>query len=111
MAPETPRQRPDAVISKINQLSFGSSLGFGEAKIQRISKYELCHDLLRLALFSKESIDVNYLDGCMLFQIHGKAPMIWIPGTCLLITKLIIFRVWNQVLFDAIAARTSLHHD
>ncbi|KAG1033380.1 hypothetical protein G6F43_013581 [Rhizopus delemar] len=71
MAPETPRQRPDAVISKINQLSFGSSLGFGEAKIQRTSKYELCHDLLRLALFSKKSIDVNYLGGCMLFQIHG----------------------------------------
>ncbi|KAI8385058.1 uncharacterized protein BYT42DRAFT_477297, partial [Radiomyces spectabilis] len=31
--PETRRQRPDAVISKINQLSFGSSFCFGEAKV------------------------------------------------------------------------------
>ncbi|KAG0166784.1 hypothetical protein DFQ30_006787, partial [Apophysomyces sp. BC1015] len=38
MAPETARQRPDAVISKINQLSFGSLHGFGESKIQCTSK-------------------------------------------------------------------------
>ncbi|ORX48774.1 hypothetical protein DM01DRAFT_262919, partial [Hesseltinella vesiculosa] len=71
IAPKTPRQRPDAVISKVNQLSFGQSLGFGEARVQHASNYELCHDLLRLALYSKDSIDMNYLDGCMLFQVHG----------------------------------------
>ncbi|KAG1136893.1 hypothetical protein G6F37_012060 [Rhizopus arrhizus] len=56
---ETPRQRPDAVISKMRQLSFGPSLCFGEAKVQSTSNYDLCHDLLRLALFSKESIDID----------------------------------------------------
>lgn len=66
---ETPQQRPDAVISKMRQLSFGSSLGFGEAKVQSTSNYNLCHDLLRLALFSIESIDMNKLAGCLSFQI------------------------------------------
>ncbi|KAF1799050.1 hypothetical protein FB192DRAFT_1248942, partial [Mucor lusitanicus] len=69
---ETPRQRPDAVISKMKQLSFGPSLGFGEAKVKSTANYgDLCHDLLRLALFSKESIDMNKLAGCLSFQIHG----------------------------------------
>ncbi|KAG1144897.1 hypothetical protein G6F37_012230 [Rhizopus arrhizus] len=70
---ETPRQRPDAVISKMRQLSFGPSLGFGEAKVQSTPNYDLCHDLLRLALFGKESIDMNKLAGCLSFQIHGNA--------------------------------------
>ncbi|KAF1798469.1 hypothetical protein FB192DRAFT_1288450, partial [Mucor lusitanicus] len=65
---ETPRQRPDAVISKMKQLSFGPSLGFGEANT---TNYDLRHDLFRLALFSKESIDMNKLAGCLSFQIHG----------------------------------------
>ncbi|KAG0847400.1 hypothetical protein G6F17_012565 [Rhizopus arrhizus] len=46
-------------------------LGFGEAKVQSTPKYDLCHDLLCLALFSKESIDMNKLAGCLSFQIHG----------------------------------------
>ncbi|KAG1048978.1 hypothetical protein G6F43_008669 [Rhizopus delemar] len=68
---ETPRQRPDAVISKMRQLSFGPSLGFGEVKVQSTANHDLCHDILRLALFSKESIDMNKLAGCFSFQIHG----------------------------------------
>ncbi|ORX46309.1 hypothetical protein DM01DRAFT_351574 [Hesseltinella vesiculosa] len=46
-------------------------LGFGEAKVQNTTSYDLCHDLLCLALFSKESIDMNKLGGCLSFQIHG----------------------------------------
>ncbi|ORY94195.1 hypothetical protein BCR43DRAFT_532175 [Syncephalastrum racemosum] len=65
IVPETPKQRPDAVISKMRQLSFGPSLGFGEAKVQNAAGYDLCHDLLRLAVFSKESIDLNKLAGCL----------------------------------------------
>ncbi|ORX49518.1 hypothetical protein DM01DRAFT_1409488 [Hesseltinella vesiculosa] len=90
MAPETPKRRPDAIISQINQLAYGSSLGFGEAKIQNASKYDLCHDLLRLALFSKECIDMNSLDGCFLFQIHGF-------GVTFYITQLLHQQIYTMV--------------
>ncbi|KAI7847367.1 hypothetical protein BDC45DRAFT_318316 [Circinella umbellata] len=57
----------------VKQLSFGSSLGFEEAKIAqpRTNNHDFCHDLLRLAMFCKEIIDKNYLTGCISFQIHG----------------------------------------
>jgi hypothetical protein len=71
IAPETPGQRPGAVVSKMYQLSFGASLGFGEAKIEDIPAHALCHDLLRITLFTKESIDINKLEACLTFQIHG----------------------------------------
>lgn len=52
-------------------LLFGPSLGFGEAKVQSRANYNLCHDLLPLALFGKENTDMNKLAGCLSFQIHG----------------------------------------
>ncbi|KAG1136978.1 hypothetical protein G6F37_012560 [Rhizopus arrhizus] len=67
------KKRPDATITKLNQLVFGHSLGFGEAKIAQCTpdKYNLCHDLLRLALFCKETIDKNQLNASLTFQING----------------------------------------
>jgi hypothetical protein len=54
-------------------LAFGSNVGFGEAKIhQGCYSKSLCLDTLRLAIFTKNAIDVNKLDGALAFQIHGK---------------------------------------
>ncbi|KAG1645846.1 hypothetical protein G6F44_001416 [Rhizopus delemar] len=69
---EKAKFRPDAVISEKPQLKFGSSVGYGEAKAQQgcYSKL-LCLDMLRLAIFTKNAIDVSKLDGVLGFQIHG----------------------------------------
>lgn len=65
---------PNAVISekKKKQLVFGSSVGYGEAKIQQGCSKSLRLDTLRLTIFTKNAIDVNKLDGALVFQIHGK---------------------------------------
>ncbi|CAO3595732.1 unnamed protein product [Absidia cylindrospora] len=67
------KSRPDAVVSEKLQLSFGGSIGFGEAKVQKGSgsRVSLCLDTLRLAIFTKNAIDVNTLDAAIAFQIHG----------------------------------------
>ncbi|KAI9261944.1 hypothetical protein EDC94DRAFT_635030 [Helicostylum pulchrum] len=65
--------RPDATISKIHQRDFGPSFGFGEVKVAYTStdNHALCHDLLRLGVFSKDTIDINKLQAALTFQIHG----------------------------------------
>jgi hypothetical protein len=65
--------RPDAIIAKKQQLEYDHSVGHGEVKVNRgnTSKYLLCMDTLRLAIFNKNAIDVNKLDGSLAFQIHG----------------------------------------
>ncbi|KAL0080214.1 hypothetical protein F4703DRAFT_1777642 [Phycomyces blakesleeanus] len=65
--------RPDAIISKRQQLEYEGSIGYGEVKINQgsSSRYLLCMDTLRLAIFNKNAIDVNKLDGALAFQIHG----------------------------------------
>jgi hypothetical protein len=70
----TEDKRPDATISKLTQMSFGPSLGFGEAKVAQptCDKYMLCLDLTCLATFSKDTIDENKLNASLSFQIHGK---------------------------------------
>lgn len=72
---ETEDLRPDATISKIEQLDFGASLGFGEAKISHSTTttdtHALCHELLRSATFSKDTIDHNSLQAALPLQIHG----------------------------------------
>ncbi|CEI97291.1 hypothetical protein RMCBS344292_11427 [Rhizopus microsporus] len=66
-------KRPDATISKLTQVSFGPSLGFGEAKVAQSTcdKYMLCLNLTRLATFAKDTIDENKLNASLSFQIHG----------------------------------------
>ncbi|KAG0741368.1 hypothetical protein G6F57_001029 [Rhizopus arrhizus] len=70
---ETGEMRPDATISKLCQRDFGPSLGFGEVKLARPStdNHALCHDLLRLAIFAKDTVDINKLQAAMTFQING----------------------------------------
>ncbi|KAI8968899.1 hypothetical protein BDF20DRAFT_996011 [Mycotypha africana] len=69
---EKGKNRPDAVISEKRQMSFGNSVGYGEAKtLQGSCSKSLCLDTLRLAIFTKNAIDINKLDGALTFQIHG----------------------------------------
>ncbi|KAI7859167.1 hypothetical protein BDC45DRAFT_414514, partial [Circinella umbellata] len=50
-------------------LAFDGSEGFGEAKIQQGSCSKLlCLDTLRLAIFTKNAIDINKLDGALAFR-------------------------------------------
>lgn len=53
--------RPDAVVSTINQREYTDPIAYSKVKTKRMEKnnYELCKDLLRIALFSKISIDKN----------------------------------------------------
>ncbi|KAG1018445.1 hypothetical protein G6F26_010948 [Rhizopus arrhizus] len=64
--------RPDAVISKRQQLEYEGNIGYGGAKVNQgsSSRYLLCMDTLRLAIFNKNAIDVNKLEGALAFQIH-----------------------------------------
>lgn len=68
---ETHGQRSDTAVSKMTQLSFEASLDFDKAKVENIALRGLCHDLLWLAIFLKESLNINKLDACITFQIHG----------------------------------------
>ncbi|KAG1170535.1 hypothetical protein G6F70_008132 [Rhizopus microsporus] len=72
-ADETREIRPDATISRLCQPDFGPSLEFGEVKLARAStdKHALCHDLLRLAVFAKDTVDVNKLKAALTLQING----------------------------------------
>ncbi|KAI8087079.1 hypothetical protein BDF21DRAFT_335077, partial [Thamnidium elegans] len=44
-------------------LDFGASLGYGEVKVvyTTTDNHALCHDLLSLGTFSKDTIDINKL--------------------------------------------------
>lgn len=55
-------------------MTFGKSIGYGKAKIHQCngSKYALCMDSLRLAVYTKNTIDVNKLSAALAFQIHGE---------------------------------------
>ncbi|CAG8797931.1 16607_t:CDS:2, partial [Cetraspora pellucida] len=52
-------KQPDAIINKIDQLSWGLSKGCNKAKVQEESNnlYLLCTDLIRVAVFNKDAID------------------------------------------------------
>jgi hypothetical protein len=69
---EKGKNRPDAVISEKQPMPFGNSVGYGASKtLQGSSSKSLCLDTLRLAIFTKNAIDINKLDGVLAFQIHG----------------------------------------
>ncbi|KAI7849642.1 hypothetical protein BDC45DRAFT_539909 [Circinella umbellata] len=65
-------KRPGATLTKLTQLSYGSSLGFGEAKVAQATtnNNDLRHDLLRLGIFCKEAINTHHWNACLAFQIH-----------------------------------------
>lgn len=80
---EAREMRPDATISRLCQHDFGPSLGFGEVKLERAStgKHALYHDLLRLAIFAKDTVDVNKLQVALTFQIKGYNFFLDTPAT------------------------------
>lgn len=82
MTPEGSKSRPDAIISEMKQLEYSGSLGLGEVKVNQgsASKFLLCQDLLRLAIFSKNTINVNKLEAAIAFQIHGKTKTKYTEG-------------------------------
>ncbi len=65
--------RPDATITKIHQLRYGYNLGHGEVKAKSsvCDYHALCHDLLRLGILAKDSVDHNKLEYAFAFQIQG----------------------------------------
>ena len=66
------KNRPNALISEKRRMSFGNSVGYGEAKtLQGYCSKSLRLDTLRLAIFTKNAIDINKFDGALAFQIHG----------------------------------------
>ncbi|KAI9493281.1 hypothetical protein BDB00DRAFT_788128 [Zychaea mexicana] len=73
IAGETGEMRLDGTTSKLSQRELGPSRGFGEVKLAHPStdKHALCHDLLRLAIFAKDTVDANKLQAALTFQING----------------------------------------
>ncbi|CAG8546273.1 3688_t:CDS:10, partial [Paraglomus occultum] len=67
-------KQSDAIINNIEQLSWGSSMGHGEAKVKEEANnlYSLSADLIRVAVFNKDGIDF-YKMRCMFgFQVVGQ---------------------------------------
>lgn len=64
--------RPDAIISVLNQDNYNKTVGHGEAKVSEPTRNSdaLARDLLRLAVFGKDSVDGGGIP--LGFQIHGK---------------------------------------
>lgn len=69
------KKRPDITATLLDGLNFGTSLGFGEIKCQTESdnNYASCKDLLRIAIFSKASIDMNNLKEVLNYQVIGES--------------------------------------
>lgn len=67
-------KRPDAVVFSLLQNQYETAVCYGEAKLEEAKKAPntLVQDLLRLALFSKDTIDNKRLSACMSFQAVGK---------------------------------------
>ncbi|KAG1136768.1 hypothetical protein G6F37_012578 [Rhizopus arrhizus] len=64
--------RPDSVMTRMDGLFFGFSLGFAEIKhTTSTSKYLVSKDLIRLGILSKNSIDQHDLQGCLTIQVVG----------------------------------------
>ncbi|KAI8376109.1 uncharacterized protein BYT42DRAFT_475190, partial [Radiomyces spectabilis] len=68
---EKGKTRPEAVIPGKPHMDFKIAVAWKEVKTYHGSgRHSLCMDTLRLAIFTKNAIDVNKLDGVLAFQIH-----------------------------------------
>ncbi|KAG2211957.1 hypothetical protein INT47_004644 [Mucor saturninus] len=65
--------RPDATITKIQQLKYGYNLRHGEVKTigSTCDNHALAHDLFRVSVLAKDTLDHNKLSHALAFQIHG----------------------------------------
>ncbi|KAI9260727.1 hypothetical protein BDA99DRAFT_416426, partial [Phascolomyces articulosus] len=66
------KSQPVTIIIKRQQPEYKDSIGYGEAKVNKDSskRYRLSMDTLHLAIFNKNTIDVNKLESALAFQIH-----------------------------------------
>ncbi|ORX57393.1 hypothetical protein DM01DRAFT_1334017 [Hesseltinella vesiculosa] len=66
-------RRPDSCISSFLDLYVDNTRGFGEVKCESESRnhFMVARDLIRLACFSKNSLDVNHMFGVLSFQVIG----------------------------------------
>lgn len=66
-------ERPDAILSDIQGLSFGRSRVFGEVKSEDTDERSNAMDLLRIATFAKDCIDSARMNRIVVFQAVGGA--------------------------------------
>ncbi|KAG0166586.1 hypothetical protein DFQ30_007002 [Apophysomyces sp. BC1015] len=66
--------RPDLSITKILVLKWARSLGYGEAKpaARESDHYLVCQDLIKVALFCKNSLDEQLMEGVLGIHIIGR---------------------------------------
>jgi hypothetical protein len=66
-------KRPDALVSEVEQSAWGSCRAYGEAKVAEKERaiYDLAVDLIRLAVFAKDSIDESKMRNVLTFQVIG----------------------------------------
>ncbi|ORX42785.1 hypothetical protein DM01DRAFT_1340968 [Hesseltinella vesiculosa] len=72
--PDCTTTRPDLCITKCCGVKWTSSLGYGEAKpaARENDKYVLCKDLWKVAVFCKDALDSQLIDGVLGIQIIGR---------------------------------------
>lgn len=65
--------RPDTTITKFQQLKYGYNLGHGkvETKSNTCDNHVLAHDLLRINVLAKDTLDHSKLSHVLAFQVHG----------------------------------------
>lgn len=83
-------KRPDICITSLHGMTWMSNHGYGEAKsaAQGENNYLICHDLLRIAIFCKNALDVQNMEGVLGLQIIGRTITFYIlvlPATGLYI--------------------------
>ncbi|CAO3652138.1 unnamed protein product [Cunninghamella blakesleeana] len=68
------KRRPDNCITQLDGYDYDSNLGFGEVKShhETNNKAAICKDLIRLGVFSKNSIDVGNMNAVLCFQAIGR---------------------------------------
>ncbi|EIE90520.1 hypothetical protein G6F46_000835 [Rhizopus delemar] len=66
--------RPDTTITKIHQLEVRLSFESWDVKAKSsvCDYHALCHDVLRLGILAKDSVDHNKLECALAFQIHER---------------------------------------
>ncbi|KAI8086653.1 uncharacterized protein BX664DRAFT_264424 [Halteromyces radiatus] len=69
------KRRPDICITTLKGINWDYNSGFGEAKAssEGNNHYYLCKDLLRVAIFGKNSIDTSNMDGVIGMQVVGRS--------------------------------------
>ncbi|PHZ07422.1 uncharacterized protein RHIMIDRAFT_242629 [Rhizopus microsporus ATCC 52813] len=72
--PDFSNRRPDLCITKSCGVKWDASCGFGEVKpaVHGLNHYLVCKDLLRVAMFCKNSLDSQHMEGILGIQIIGR---------------------------------------